>query len=61
MVNSSEFSPNVNTLDIAIKTRAENLTKKTLVITRNNCGTEGVNGIAETYPRVWNDSTSLKN
>ena len=23
----------------------------------DNCGTEGVQGMAETYPRVWNDST----
>ena len=26
----------------------------------DNCGTEGVHGVAETYPRVWYDSTSLK-
>ena len=26
----------------------------------DNCGTEGGPWMAETYPRVWNDSTSLK-
>ena len=30
MVNSSELSPNVNSLDLAIKIRAENLTKNSL-------------------------------
>ena len=32
--DSSELSANVNSLDIAIKIRAENLTKKTRVILR---------------------------
>ena len=26
----------------------------------DSCGTEGAHGMAETYSRVWNDSTSLK-
>ena len=37
MVNSSELSPNVNSLDIAIKTRAENLTKTSCYSSQKSC------------------------
>ena len=36
MVNSSELSPNVNSLDIAMKTRAESLIEKTRDILRTS-------------------------